>query len=108
MVWDTGSVVSMISKRIAKKLGLIPCGKNVSSNSHGIVMVDLYRVNIILPNHIEISNLMVQCDNLPDVDMLLGMDVISMTDFSISNNGTTFSFQIPSTHRHDYQQECAE
>ena len=38
---------------------------------------------------------------------LLGMDIISLGDFSISHKdgGTTFSFQIPSTHNIDFVNE---
>jgi len=108
MVWDTGSIKTVISQRLASLMHLYPFGKNLTYNSHGPIELPLYKVNLILPNGIEVYNLTVQCDMLPCVDVLVGMDVISMTDFSITNNGTIFSFQIPSTHHHDYQLECAE
>ena len=40
-------------------------------------------------------------------DMLIGMDIINLGDFSITHkdNGTTFSFQIPATHNFDFVEE---
>ena len=42
---------------------------------------------------------MVNDGRLTDTDMLIGMDVISMCDFAITNamEETKFSFQIPSS-----------
>ena len=44
---------------------------------------------------------------LIDVDVLIGMDIISKGDFSItaSQGKTKFSFQIPSTHDIDYDKK---
>ncbi len=41
---------------------------------------------------------------MSDTDILIGMDVITMCDFAITNKcgNTVFSFDIPSTHRTDY------
>lgn len=40
----------------------------------------------------------------PGIDMLIGMDIITLGDFALThkNNGTVFSFQIPSTHEYDF------
>ena len=51
--------------------------------------------------------LMVNDGRLTDTDMLIGMDVISLCDFAITNVGkeTKFSFQIPSTVDIDFSKE---
>ena len=44
---------------------------------------------------------------MTDNDILIGMDVITMCDFAITNKGgkTVFSFDIPSTRITDYTTE---
>jgi len=67
--------------------------------------VNTYLINIVLLNGIQVYNLKVSEGDLPSgIDMLIGMDIISLGDFSIThkNGGTTFSFQIPSTHEYDF------
>ena len=48
---------------------------------------------------------MVNDGKLTDTDMLIGMDVISLCDFTITNPGaeTKFSFQVPSTLDIDFE-----
>jgi len=61
-----------------------------------------YLINLILLNRVRIININVtQCDlNSPGNDLLIGMDVISIGDFSISSHGkTTFCFSIPANKR---------
>ena len=43
--------------------------------------------------------LTVNYGKMKDVDMLIGMDIITMCDFALTSQGsdTVFSFQIPST-----------
>jgi hypothetical protein len=49
--------------------------------------------------------LMVNDGKLTDTDMLIGMDVITLCDFAITNAGekTRFSFQVPSTLDIDFE-----
>lgn len=51
-----------------------------------------------------VAQLPVTGNDLGDVDMLIGMDVISKGDFAVTNVGgiTTFSFRIPSQETIDY------
>lgn len=104
-LWDTGATGSMITSRVASALGLTPTGICQTYHAQGASYVNTYFVNIILLNGIQVYNLKVSEGNLPDgIDMLIGMDIISLGDFSIThkNGGTTFSFQIPSTHEYDF------
>ena len=90
---------STISTQIAKKLNLSPLGQARVCHADGESFCNYYVVNLLLPNRIEIKMLMVNDGRLTDTDMLIGMDVISLCDFAITNAGTEtkFSFQIPST-----------
>lgn len=96
-LWDTGAVRTMVAKRVANALNLRPVGKARNITSHSITDVECFRINVILPNGIELNGISAICDELPDVDMLIGMDIISLCDFVItnSNNQTKFSFRIP-------------
>ncbi len=97
-IWDTGATGTVISKKVAVDLGLKPISmakvKGVNSES----IVPVYYVNVYLPNKVSILFVRVTEGLLGDVDVLIGMDIISLGDFAISNfNGKTiFSFRVPS------------
>lgn len=103
-IWDTGAEVSSISTRVASEMGLITLGKARNSTAAGFVDVDIFAINILLPNGVNFAMVPVTGNDLGDVDMLIGMDIISRGDFSVTNVGekTTFSFRIPSMERIDY------
>lgn len=97
-LWDTGASVSVISTRIASELSLVPTGVSYITGFDGRRMrTNTYRVNIILPDGISIGCLEVVESPMVMFDMLIGMDVISLGDFSICNRGrggTVFSFEM--------------
>ena len=97
-IWDTGAMRSTISTQIVRRLNLIPIGQNKVCHADGESICNYYVVNLLLPNKIEIKMLMVNDGKLTDTDMLIGMDVITLCDFAITNLGkeTKFSFQVPS------------
>ena len=104
-LWDTGASGTVITNRVATALGLVPSGMCKSYHAQGVSNVNTYFVNIILLNGIQVHSLRVFEGNLPGgIDLLIGMDIISLGDFSIThkNGGTVFSFQIPSTHEYDF------
>lgn len=105
LLWDTGAVKTMISKRLVKQLGLIPIGMAHSFNTREMVEVEKFRVNLLLPNKIELTELETICDELPDTDILVGMDVINLCDVAITHKSgkTKFSFQIPSSADLDFE-----
>lgn len=71
---------------------------------------ETYLVNIGLPNGVQFGMLKVTKGNLgASVDVLVGMDVITQGDFSITNQGNTvFSFRIPSAHTVDFVKQQNE
>lgn len=106
-IFDTGAEVSSISTKIANELGLSPVGMARNSTAGGIIDVFVYAVNIVLPNRVSFPMVQVTGNDLGDVDMLIGMDIISQGDFSITNveGKTTFSFRLPSLERIDYTEK---
>ena len=98
--WDCGATQSSISKELAQKLQLKPCGTQVTTSTTGSELMDVYEISLILHNEIEIPMRVSALPNIHSsgVDMLIGMNVIHFGDFAISNynDKTCFSFRIPS------------
>lgn len=106
-IWDTGATNSVISTNVVKSLNLKPTGKTDICHANGKSTVNTYSVNILLPNEVGFSSMRVTEGQLSDIDVLIGMDIISVGDFSVTalHGETKFSFQIPSTHDTDYVEE---
>jgi hypothetical protein len=65
----------------------------------------IYLINIILPNNLGFPYLRVcECD-IMGADVLIGMDLITLGDFAISNlnDKTSFTFRIPSLEIFDFR-----
>lgn len=108
-IWDTGATSSVISKRVAKEMNLTPIGKTVVSTANGMAEVSKYIVTLELPNHLVINDIEVAEGNLgTNTDLLIGMDIITLGDFSITNvnNCTTFTFRFPSCNKIDYVEDA--
>lgn len=108
-VWDTGATCSCVSEQVVKELGLIPTGKTQVLTPGGAATLNTYLVDITLPNNVTIPDVQV-CDSeigKQGVGLLVGMDIIALGDFAVSNyNGrTTFSFRIPSQGYTDYAKQ---
>lgn len=105
--WDTGAMYTVISERIVRELQLNPirCMDNYTAN--GLVKSMMYKIHLVMPNGIILRYVNAVCCNLDDadIDMLIGMNVITLCDFAITNveEKTTFSFQIPSATTIDFE-----
>lgn len=108
-LWDTGASVTTISASLAKSLGLIPIGFENVAHAQGVGTAKVYKINILLPNGIEFYSLKVLEGNLTGFDVLIGMDIISNGDLAIthSDGKTTFTFQIPSVRKIDFEKDAA-
>jgi predicted aspartyl protease len=97
-LWDTGASGSCISKSLASKLGLTAIELCNIAGVGGIQESDVYLVDIQLPNQILVSNIRVSefLDN-GKFDVILGMDIITLGDFSINNfnKESVFRFSYP-------------
>lgn len=114
-IWDTGATNSCITKDLAQKLQLPIIGMTKTQGVHGIEVVPYYSVQITLHNeNISMTAYVTECANLSqdkndNIGMLIGMDVISKGDLSISNHGETImTFRVPSIETTDYCKEIDE
>jgi hypothetical protein len=97
-IWDTGATKSTIKQSVALRLKLPEIRPATTLGIGGRYETFVYLASLILPNNIFISEIeLLGCDNSLSCDMLIGMDIISLGDFLVSNGGsaTTFSFTIP-------------
>ena len=105
-IWDTGATSTCITKRLAGKLGIKPTGVCDNHTAGGHREAAVFLVNVLLPNHVLVPNVQVHDmeDNDDNFDVLIGMDIISLGDFCISNydKKTVFTFRLPSKKLTDY------
>ena len=101
-IWDTGATNSIISPDIIKELGLQPSGKSIANGVNSSKEVNTYLVEMILPNNVRLMPFIVSESTVASppnikIDGLIGMDVINIGDFCISNHGgkTLFTFVFP-------------
>lgn len=105
-IWDTGASATAITQNVVDKLGLQPTGVTNVSTANGTALQNTYIVDVGLPNKVKVGDLTVTAAAAfsGGCDVLIGMDVIGLGDFSVTNhNGSTcMSFRIPSCHEIDY------
>lgn len=97
-VWDTGATNSAITPAVARALGLVSTGVVEIGTANGKAIVSTYLVDLGLPHSkVLIPGLNVTEADIGAADMLIGMDVIGLGDFTVQNdNGKThFSFCVP-------------
>ena len=109
-LWDTGATGTVISNTVVEKLGLKPIGKSKVFHTNGECVKNVYAINIFLPNKVAFAFVKVTEGVLNGIDVLIGMDIITMGDFSITNVGgkTTFSFRVPSVKEIDFITETKQ
>lgn len=95
-VWDTGATNTLISRKVVDVLSLKSFNKVAVSDNKGVAETDTYLVHIALPTNDMVTNLEVLLTDNEDYDVIIGMDIIGMGDFSLkSKDGNTkFSFSI--------------
>ena len=104
-IWDTGAARSVISENVVHACGLTQTGMARVQGVHGPATVETYFVNIALPNNITVAGIRATKGALlSGDDVLIGMDVISIGDFAVTNydNATMFSFRSPSAGHIDF------
>ncbi len=78
-------------------------------HAQGSSLVETFLVNIGLPNNVGIPGIPVSRSVLPsEADILVGMDIISLGDFAVTNHDglTKFSFRVPSVDHIDFVEEA--
>jgi hypothetical protein len=107
-IWDTGATNSVVTPTIVKDLGLRQTGVKKVHAAGITEMRPTYLVDIYLPNKVVVTGVEVTEATLTDSDdVLIGMDIITLGDFSITNANqkTTMSFRIPSIKEVDFVAE---
>jgi hypothetical protein len=96
-VWDTGATLTMITPKIFTELKLTAVDTVMVHGVNSLMEVPVVLVNFILPNKTMINGVRATVSDIQGVDMLIGMDLIKLGDFSISNfdKKTIFTFAIP-------------
>lgn len=112
---DTGASKTAISERVVEKLSLPTISMENICTANGPHLTSSHYVDIFLPNHFVVESILVnmailpesKSPNMPTIDFLIGMDIISKGDLCISNYGkeTIVSFRIPSQENTDYVRE---
>lgn len=104
-VWDTGATGTTITTEVAKKFKFESMGAATLRGVTGCASCTRYLVSLHLPNGVIVPEVEVtDCEGDIGCDVLIGMDIISLGDFAVSNydGRTTFTFRIPSVERIDF------
>lgn len=106
-IWDTGATNSVLTKKVIDELSLQPIGVTEVHTADGTSQKEQYLVNLTLPSNVVVPGIKVTEGKLIGADVLIGMDIINLGDFSVTNlNGNTvMTFCMPSCHEHDYVKE---
>jgi len=104
-IWDTGATNTTITTKVVKECNLQPISFAQVHTANGMKTCKVYLVSLFLPNGLGLQPIRVtEVDALADADVLIGMDVITLGDFAVTNrNGkTTFTFRFPSVAEIDF------
>lgn len=106
-LWDTGCSGVAISQRVIDSLGLVGNGITNVHNAGQTYQSQYYPISIILPNKTDIHFLRATLAQTNGFDILIGMQIISMGDFAVTNyEGQLFmTFRVPSIRREDFVKE---
>ena len=107
-IWDTGASGSVITQAVVDACGLVPTGIAQVHGVHGPKQTETYLVNIALPNNVVFTGLRVTKGDILGADILIGMDIINMGDFSVTNcdGRTKFSYRTPAIEHIDYAEQA--
>lgn len=107
--WDTGAQRTCISQKVVCELSLVQFGCIRLTSPAGEECVPTYKVELLLPNNVAIVNYEVPLAHFDaaDVDVLVGLDVITNGEFAVGCDGerTQFTFRVPAEGLPDF---CAQ
>lgn len=97
-LWDTGTSITVITPEVASKLPLTKFDREIVLNGMDSQRrSDLYFASVFFPNGKIFGPILVAVQEIPTVDILLGMNVILGGKFSIErkpDGGTRFTFDM--------------
>lgn len=105
-LWDTGASRSVLDVKIIEELSLVSTGEVNVLTANGVRTAKEYCVTIVLPTGVHFLKLPVTDGEIgAGIHMLLGMDIITQGDFSITNVAkTVLTFRTPSIETVDFVQ----
>ena len=97
-MWDTGADTTIIASRVVKELDLKPYMQGGIEGIGGATGSNVYMIHLAVPTGNMVTYIEAMESDFDDIDVLIGMDVISLGDMVLTNadNKTTFQFRIPS------------
>lgn len=108
-LWDTGSSESVISSNLVRKLSLRPIGSALLNGTSLSCKTNIYEIILLLAEKQRIALQVTKSQQIGNsgIDMLIGLDVISMCDFAIStdNENICMSIRYPSKGLIDFAKE---
>ena len=107
--WDTGASGSCISQRVVQELEPVRTGLRTVLTPTGSSIRGMYLLDLVLPNEVHVPDVAVVDTEIGNqgVDVLIGMDIISLGDFAVSNYDSklVFTFRVPSIKTTNYVAE---
>jgi hypothetical protein len=96
VLWDTGATHSSLSTKIVQDLGLKSIDTTVVHGVNSSKVADVVIASIRFSDSIFLTGKRFSVNEIPGADVLIGMDIIMLGDFAISNGEgkTLFSFVI--------------
>lgn len=107
-LWDTGATQCVISEKYAQTIGLSKVGEATMNHAGGFSKVNVYIADIELLNKVVVKDVkLLSTQSINDFDMIIGMNVITLGDFCITNKDkkTVVSFRYPSESKIDFVKE---
>ena len=104
-IWDTGATNSVITQKVVQECGLNPISIAKVNTAGGETLSNVYLTSIRLPNKVLIPQIRVTEGTIVgDAEVLIGMDIINMGDFAVTNKEgkTNFTFRMPSVECIDF------
>ncbi len=103
-IWDTGANGSVITKKVVEECELLPIDIVQVNTVGGVRNSNVFLIGILLPNKLFVSPIRVCEGDIAGADLLIGMDIITLGDFAVTNKDakTIFSFQYPSVEEIDF------
>lgn len=98
-IWDTGATNSVITQKVVQECDLMPIAVTKVNTASGERLSNVYLAGIWLPNKVRIPQVRVTEGTIGGgVEVLIGMDIICMGDFAVTNKDgkTNFTFRTPS------------
>ncbi|MDP8243027.1 MAG: SEC-C metal-binding domain-containing protein [Candidatus Hinthialibacter antarcticus] len=98
-IWDTGATNTAVTQRVVDECGLTTIGMCDVGTAGGVQSTTSHLISMALPHRLGVNGVRVNRVELKDgVDVLIGMDIISLGDFSITRSPSGLmqvSFMMP-------------